>query len=548
MSGKEDVNLTERLLQAMKVRGATEVFGIPGDFALPLFREIERSRLLPLVTLSHEPGVGFAADAAARVRGGLGVAAVTYGAGAFNLVNTVASAYAERVPLVVLSGAPAASESASGLLLHHQVKTLDSQWRLFEELTVDRARLDDPERAPAQIARVLDAALARSRPVYLEMPRDMPARPCAEVPMSTPAVPDPDRLAACADEVLARLTAAERPVLMVGVEVRRYDLEARVAELARRLGVPVVTSFMGRGLLAQADVPLVGTYLGLAGDAAVSERVESSDGLLLLGVIVSDTNFAVSARRIDLRKTIQVYDGNVMLGHHVYQDLPIGALVDALLARVPATAPRGLPMRAAVPATPLPIADDAAITPAHIAAAVNGLFDAHGPMPLASDIGDCLFVAMDIDHATLVAPGYYATMGYGVPAGLGLQVATGQRPIVLVGDGAFQMTGWELGNARRIGCDPIVLVLNNASWEMLRTFEPAAGFNDLSRWDFASMAAGMGGDGQAVRTRGELVAALARAHAARGRFQLIDIRLEPGVLSPTLARFVQAVRRLSTAE
>jgi indolepyruvate decarboxylase len=113
-------SLTFRLLEALKERGATEIFGIPGDFALPLFREFERAGLLPVHTLSHEPAVGFAADAAARVRGGLGVAAVTYGAGAFNLVNPVAAAFAERVPLVVLSGAPAAREAASGYLLHHR--------------------------------------------------------------------------------------------------------------------------------------------------------------------------------------------------------------------------------------------------------------------------------------------------------------------------------------------------------------------------------------------------------------------------------------------
>jgi indolepyruvate decarboxylase len=538
------MNLTERLLQALKARGATEVFGIPGDFALPLFREIEDSALLPLHTLSHEPGVGFAADAAARARGGLGVAAVTYGAGAFNLVNAVAGAYAERVPLVVLSGAPAAHEAASGLLLHHQVKTLDSQWRLLEELTVDRARLDDAQRAPALIARVLDAALARSRPVYLEIPRDMPAQPCDEVPAGAGFTPDSERLAACADELLARLAAAERPLLMVGVEVRRYGVEARVAELARRLALPVVTSFMGRGLLAHADVPLIGTYLGLAGDAAVSERVENSDALLLLGVIVSDTNFAVSARRIDLRHAIQVFDGDVAMGHHVYHQLPIGDLIDALLARVPPVASATPAVTAAAAAVPL-AADDRPVRPQDIAAALNALMREHGTMPLASDVGDCLFTAMDVEPATLIAPGYYATMGYGVPAGLGLQVATGQRPVILVGDGAFQMTGWELGNARRCGCDPIVLVFNNASWEMLRTFEPAARFNDLGRWDFASMAAGMGGDGHAVSTVAELVRALARAHATRGRFQLLDIRLERGVLSPTLARFVKAVKRLS---
>ena len=573
--------LTHRLLQALKARGATEIFGIPGDFALPLFREFEKSALLPLHTLSHEPGVGFAADGAARARGGLGVAAVTYGAGAFNLVNVVAGAYAERVPLVVISGAPAAHEAASGFLLHHQVKSLDSQWRVFEELTVDRARLDDALRAPELMARVLNAALARSRPVYLEIPRDMPARLCAAVPGSgrngvmPDAAHDADRLAACADELLARLRAAQRPMLMVGVEVRRYALEDRVAELARRLRIPVVTSFMGRGLLAHADVPLIGTYLGLAGDPQVSAQVEQSDALLLLGVIVSDTNFAVSARRIDLRQAMHAYDGDVAMGHHVYQALPIAALVDALLARVPPLPPLPLlppvallPTAAAVPAPAAasaanadqaapsfaapapppcawPPADDAGVTPSDIAAAVNALLHQHGPMPLASDVGDCLFTAMDIHHATLVAPGYYATMGYGVPAGLGVQVATGQRPIILVGDGAFQMTGWELGNATRCGCDPIVLVFNNASWEMLRTFEPAGRFNDLSHWDFAHMAAGMGGRGHTVHTRADLVAALQQAHATRGQFQLLDIRLAPGVLSPTLARFVKAVKRLS---
>jgi indolepyruvate decarboxylase len=180
-----------------------------------------------------------------------------------------------------------------------------------------------------------------------------------------------------------------------------------------------------------------------------------------------------------------------------------------------------------------------------VSAAVNALLREHGPMPLASDMGDCLFTAMDIEHAELIAPGYYATMGYGVPAGLGLQIATGQRPIILVGDGAFQMTGWELGNASRCGCDPIVLVFNNAGWGMLRAFEPGARFNDLGRWDFSSMAAGMGGDGHAVDTRAELVAALARAHATRGRFQLLDIRLAPGAVSPTLARYVAAIKRLS---
>ena len=130
-----------------------------------------------------------------------------------------------------------------------------------------------------------------------------------------------------------------------------------------------------------------------------------------------------------------------------------------------------------------------------------------------------------------------------MPAGLGIQAASGERPLVLVGDGAFQMTGWELGNCRRYGWDPIVLLFNNASWEMLRAFQPESAFNDLDRWDFAAMAAGMGGDGIRVRTRAELKAALERAVATRGRFQLIDITLDRGVRSTTLSRYVEALKR-----
>ncbi len=537
------MKLTESLLHALKAHGATRIFGIPGDFALPFFRIIEDSNILPLHTLSHEPGVGFAADAAGRINCSLGVAAVTYGAGALNMINAVAAAYAEKSPLVVLSGGPGVGESHSGLLLHHQAKTLDSQFRIFGEITCDQVRLDDAARAPADIARALASCLRYSLPVYIELPRDMVAADCLPVEALPDEAIDGDALDACVDEILERLARAKAPVLMAGVEVRRFALEAKVAELARRLGLPVVTSFMGRGLLADADAPLVGTYMGVAGLPEVTQLIESSDGLFLLGVIVCDTNFAVSEKAIDLRKAIQALDGRVVIGYHTYAQIPLAALVDRLLARIPAVEntfdvkhqpfPRGL------------VADTTTISPNDIATAVNDLMARNGRMPVASDVGDCLFTAMDIEHTALVAPGYYATMGFGVPAGLGLQAETGQRPLILVGDGAFQMTGWELGNCRRYGWDPIVLLFNNASWEMLRTFQPESEFNNLDEWGFAQMAAGMGGDGVRVRTRAELKAALEHAVVTRGRFQLIEIMIPRGVLSQTLQRFVAGVKRLN---
>ncbi|MCK9983672.1 MAG: indolepyruvate decarboxylase [Azoarcus sp.] len=539
------MNLVESLLHALKDHGAREIFGIPGDFALPYFRIIEESEILPLYTLSHEPGVGFAADATARIRGGLGVAAVTYGAGAFNMVNAVAAAYAEKSPVVVLSGGPGKGEASSGLLLHHQAKTLDSQLQIFKEITCDQVKLDDAARAPADIARVLASCLRNSEPVYIEIPRDMVREPCAPVVREAPRAIDRDALAACVDEILARLDVAKSPVLMAGVEVRRFGLEEKVADLSRRLGLPVVTSFMGRGLLTDCDAPLVGTYMGVAGLPDVTQLVEGSDGLFLLGEIISDTNFAVSETRIDLRKTIQAHNGQVTLGYHMYANMPLAALVDEMLARVKGNADKAFPVAHHQYPKGL-VADGETIAPTDIAKAVNDLFAEHGRLPIASDIGDCLFTAMEIEQTALIAPGYYATMGFGVPAGLGLQATSGQRPLILVGDGAFQMTGWELGNCKRYGWDPIVLLFNNASWEMLRTFQPESGFNDLGHWGFAEMAAGLGGDGVRVSTRAELKAALDKAIATRGRFQLIEVTIPRGVLSTTLSRFVAGVKRIST--
>ena len=244
-----------------------------------------------------------------------------------------------------------------------------------------------------------------------------------------------------------------------------------------------------------------------------------------------------------MRRVIAAADREVRLGFHIYPNVPLAELIQALLARVEErqeTLPR--------PRTPAPRglqADEAPILPIDVAIAVNDMFDAHGTMPIASDVGDCLFTAMDIVQTPMVAPGYYATMGFGIPAGLGIQATTGERPLILVGDGAFQMTGWELGNCRRYAWDPVVIVFNNASWGMLRTFQPETHYNDLDEWNFAAIAEALGGHGQRVLTRRELRDALAVAVAGRGRFQLVEVMLARGAISPVLERYVSGIRRLN---
>ncbi|NKB39249.1 MAG: indolepyruvate/phenylpyruvate decarboxylase [Gammaproteobacteria bacterium] len=534
------MNLAESLLLGLKNYGVEEIFGIPGDFALPLFKVMEESEILPLYTFSHEPAVGFAADAAARFHSKPSVAAVTYGAGAFNMVNPVAAAYAEKSPVIVLSGGPGEADRSTGLLVHHQAKQLSSQMQMFKEVTCDQVILDDPKTAPDLIARVLRNCILESRPVYIEVPRDKVFDNCAEVPGPVEAdIADADALAACADEIITRLASAKSPVMMVGVEIRRYGLEDAVRELCQKLNVPVVTTFMGRGLLAGQEVPLQGTYMGKAGDARITQMVENSDALILLGVLLSDTNFGISEKKIDLRKTILASDGRVSLGYHSYLDMPITSLVKTLNQKLETKKPQAA-VELDYPASLS--ADEQAITPTDIARAVNDMFEDHERMPIAADMGDCLFTALDIEHTELVAPGYYATMGFGVPAGLGVQAATGRRPIIMVGDGAFQMTGWELLNCKRYGWNPVVLLLNNSSWEMLRAFQPESKFNDLDHINYANIADSLGGVGRRANTRLELRDALNASVADESSFQLVEIMLKRGELSQTLSRFVEGIK------
>jgi indolepyruvate decarboxylase len=533
------MSVAEVILHACKEHGAREVFGIPGDFALPFFKVIEETKILPLYTLSHEPGVGFAADAAARYRGTPSVAAVTYGAGALNMVNPIAAAYAEKSPVIVISGAPGAADISRGLLLHHQAKSIDSQRKIFQEITCHQILIDDPSTAPDRVATCLRKCIDESRPVYIELPRDLVNMPCKPALKLARAAPDSDRLVACVDEIFERLNNAGKPVVVVGVEVRRFGIEKEVAELTVNLNIPVVTSLMGRGVLARSSNLPIGSYLGRAGEPGITKMVEESDLLILLGVILSDTNLGISERSLDLKRSVVISDNSVSMGFHIYPDIPIDFLVKALNQRISKSFSR-ITKRPNLPKRDPPVRQSPFI-PEDIADIINEFLAAGNELVIASDMGDCFFTSFNIEHTELVAPGYYATMGFGVPAGLGLQVVTERRVLILVGDGAFQMTGWELGNCQRYGWDPIVVVFNNRGWEMLRVFQPESQFNDLEQWSFDQLALSLGGRGWLAEDKASFRFALSQAISERGIFHLIDTRFARGIRSQILTSFVEGV-------
>ncbi len=169
------MTIGDYLIQRLASLGVGHVFGIPGDYVLGFYDQLLSSEL-QIVTTCDEQGAGFAADAYARVRG-LGVVCITYCVGGLKIVNPIAGAFAEKSPVVVISGAPGMREREKNPMLLHKVRDFDTQRRVFAEITVASAVLDDPDTALAEIDRVLHAAMRYKRPVYLELPRDLVAAP-----------------------------------------------------------------------------------------------------------------------------------------------------------------------------------------------------------------------------------------------------------------------------------------------------------------------------------------------------------------------------------
>src|SRR3569832_375802 len=131
---KNSPSIGEYLIQRLYDHGVRHVFGIPGDYVLGFYDLVSRSKV-KIVNTADEQGAGFAADAYARVRG-LGAVCVTYCVGGLKVANTTAGAYAEKSPVVVISGAPGMKEREKNLLLHHRVREFDTQKKVFDQLTI----------------------------------------------------------------------------------------------------------------------------------------------------------------------------------------------------------------------------------------------------------------------------------------------------------------------------------------------------------------------------------------------------------------------------
>ena len=287
------------LIDRLRKLGVRHVFGVPGDYVLGFYAMLQKSPLR-IVNTCDEQAAGFAADAYARVQG-LGAVCVTYCVGGLKLANATAQAYAEKSPVVVISGAPGMRERDKNPLLHHKVREFNTQKCVFEQLTAASTVLDDPQTALQEIDRVLHAAVRYKRPVYIELPRDMATVPgiAHHVPADIHETSDPVTLRESVAEAAAMLNRAKQPVILADVEIHRFGLQKELLRLIQKSNIPAAATIMGKSVIGENYPFYLGVYAGALGRDEVRRYVEQSDCLLMLGAFMTDINLGVFTARLN---------------------------------------------------------------------------------------------------------------------------------------------------------------------------------------------------------------------------------------------------------
>ncbi|MBA6433624.1 thiamine pyrophosphate-binding protein [Streptomyces sp. GMR22] len=487
--------------------GITHLFGVPGNHLGPFLTALRAEGDVEWVGTPTEGGAGQAADSYARLHG-IGAAAVTYSVGAFNLLNACGGAYVEHVPLIAVNACPPYEQwqnyRALGLLTSHMSPRRESNLDAYRQVTVEAQVISNPGLAPGQIDAALTACLSERRPVYLEVMEDLWDEPCAvaEEPLLRRERPFSARnqtmLAGAVAAILALVEdhpgpdGRPRPIVWAGEEVERFRLDRQLGDLIQATGVPFCTTVGAKAVLDERLPQFHGVYNGKASHPEVHSVFKDwatcriglgtwSTSKNLGGELSVGTDWVVAAR------------GGVSVGTQYFPDVQLArllpALQDALVARFGSgglTADYFAEAHAhhgAAEDRPASLDEHRATTLRAGGSSsgsgerltYDGVFDRINHF-LAKEtreswtvVSDAAFSLIGSMNLTLPAGGFlsqvsWLSIGWSVGAATGAALAPERghaRPMVFVGDGAFQETCQEISTHTRLGLRSVVFVMDN---------------------------------------------------------------------------------------
>ncbi len=472
------------LMTMLKQEGVDTIFGFPGGAVIDIYDELARTDIRHIL-VRHEQGAVHAADGYARASGKVGVCLVTSGPGATNTVTGIASAHADSIPIVVLTG-----QVPTHLIGNDAFQEVD-----IVGITRPCTKHNYLVKSVADLARTVKEAffLARSGrpgPVLIDIPKNVASgrgvyEPPGDVYLrSYNPTYQPHRKQL--NEVARLIEEARQPLIFAGGGVLRSGGGEALTRLARRTMIPVTTSLMGLGAFPGSD-PLFLGMIGMHGTYAANMSTGACDLLLAVGVRFDDRVtgktdlFASQAKIVHIDIDPTSIRKNVQVGIPVVGDCRISLqLLDEMVtdARLTGLADRRAPWLARIAewkrSQPLSYLPGGSIKPQYVIEQVHAL--TRGEAIIATEVGQNQMWAAQFyrfDHPDhFITSGGLGTMGFGLPAAIGAQIACPDKTVVdIAGDGSIQMNIQELATAVQYGLPVKIVILNNGYLGMVRQWQ-----------------------------------------------------------------------------
>ncbi len=539
------------LLDRLAELGVSEIFGVPGDYNLEFLDHIVAHPAIRWVGNANELNAGYAADGYGRLRG-MSAVVTTFGVGELSAANAIAGSYAEQVPVVHIVGGPSKDAQATRRALHHSLGDGDFEhfFRISREITCAQANLM-PASARREIDRVLSEVREQKRPGYILLSTDV-----ARFPTEPPDSPLPrytggtsPRALSMFTDVATGLIADHQLTVLADLLVHRLQVVEKLEALLAADVVPYATLMWGKSLLDESSPNYLGIYAGSASAEPVRTAIEEAPVLVTAGVVFTDMVSGFFSQLIEPARTIDIGQYQSSVAGLVFAPLEMDAALDALagiltrrgITSAPATSasdePR--PETAEAPTRDRPLTQEMLW---------NRLCDALTPGNVVLADQGTSFYGM-ADHrlpqgVTFIGQPLWGSIGYTLPAALGAGLAEpARRTVLLIGDGAAQLTIQELGTFSRESLSPVIVVVNNDGYTVERAIHgETAPYNDIVSWSWTDIPNALGVANHLAfraQTYGELDDALTAAAEHQDRMVLVEAVLPRLEIPPLLVELVQ---------
>ncbi|COE60254.1 alpha-keto acid decarboxylase family protein [Staphylococcus warneri] len=517
------------LMDAVNAAGVDKIFGVPGDFNLAFLDDIISHDQVEWIGNTNELNASYAADGYARING-LGALVTTFGVGELSAVNGIAGSYAERVPVIAITGAPTRAVESAGKYVHHSLGegTFDDYRKMFEPITTAQGYIT-PENATTEIPRLIQAAINERRPVHLHLPIDVAMTEIDVSKSFQPESRDDQDVSHYIQMIEDKLNSAKQPVIITGHEINSFGLHSELEQFVNQTHIPVAQLSLGKGAFNEENEHYLGIFDGSIAEENVKNYVNQSDAILNIGAKLTDSATAGFSFEFDIDDVVMINHNYFKMNETISEQVALPHLIKGLMS-ISYKNKSEFPMYQRPKEHDYQV-DHEPLTQATYFKMMQDFLQLDDI--LIAEQGSSFFGAYDLalyKDNTFIGQPLWGSIGYTLPATLGTQIAAPhRRNVLLIGDGSLQLTVQSLSTMIRQQLKPIIFVVNNDGYTVERLIhgmkEP---YNDIHMWDYKTLPAVFGGDNVVVHdvnTSHELKETFEKINAHSDCMHFVEVKM-----------------------